>query len=542
MSRPILSCVLTTAVILTAIRAPALGDEAWNATGPNLVKNPSFDNVSDGGIPSDWRASRAYYCSDDSTAHQGDRCVKYENDDPSKYVFCNQVLKVCPGAAYRIRAWIKTKEIAGEESGATICLEWRDAKGKHIAGCYPKGVKGTADWTLVEGISPPLPEEAASMVIQCYVRRNMTGTAWFDDVEVVRVRRQPMDSVILSPIYRGRITKDGPKAARVGVSVALADYEDIRPEGVVLQWQLLENRSRKAVDKGSVEGAAFRTSFDTDEGYVFDVPTGSLAVGDYTLRLRLLDQSGKELDTAEHRLTRVPDDFEPVAKIDEHHRLIVRGKPFFPIGMYCGRLNEKDLKIFSDSRFNCMMPYGTPTREEMDLADRHGIKVLYSIKDWYYGHHGCPKSIKSIEEEEPAVRKRVREMKDHPALLAWYLNDELPLRFMPQLDAHQRLVEEEDPGPSDVGGPLSSEDGSKLPRIPSTLSAAIPIRSDAPARLGRASHRRRLDKNHLRSDLSRSAHVAGAPGVQLGPLPQPMIAKAGTRPISAPPPGPNCGA
>jgi hypothetical protein len=43
------------------------------------------------------------------------------------------------------------------------------------------------------------------------------------------------------------------------------------------------------------------------------------------------------------------------------------------------------------------------------------------------------------------VRARVREFRDHPALLAWYLNDELPQEFMPQLEAHQRWVAEEDP-------------------------------------------------------------------------------------------------
>ena len=50
-----------------------------------------------------------------------------------------------------------------------------------------------------------------------------------------------------------------------------------------------------------------------------------------------------------------------------------------------------------------------------------------------------------MADEEPKIRERVRAYRDHPALLAWYLNDELPQSFMPQLNAHQRFVEEEDP-------------------------------------------------------------------------------------------------
>ena len=82
----------------------------------------------------------------------------------------------------------------------------------------------------------------------------------------------------------------------------------------------------------------------------------------------------------------------------------------------------------------------------MDLAQQYGLKVIYSVKDWYAGStHGARRSIKTEADEEPLVREAVRQFRDHPALLAWYLNDELPQKFMPRLEAHQRWVAEEDP-------------------------------------------------------------------------------------------------
>ena len=90
------------------------------------------------------------------------------------------------------------------------------------------------------------------------------------------------------------------------------------------------------------------------------------------------------------------------------------------------------------------MPYGSPTKEQMDLAQKHGLKVIYSVKDWYAGTEGCPGFIRSEADEEPQVRTRVRQFRDHPALLAWYLNDELSQQFLPRLEAHQRWVAEED--------------------------------------------------------------------------------------------------
>ena len=71
-------------------------------------------------------------------------------------------------------------------------------------------------------------------------------------------------------------------------------------------------------------------------------------------------------------------------------------------------------------------------------SHKDGLKVIYSVKDWYAGSRYCPKSIETVDDEEPNVRARVRRYRDHPALLAWYLNDELSQRFMPQLEAHLR--------------------------------------------------------------------------------------------------------
>jgi len=131
--------------------------------------------------------------------------------------------------------------------------------------------------------------------------------------------------------------------------------------------------------------------------------------------------------------------------VDEHNRLIVDGEPFFPLGMYWSGVDEEQLRIFTEAPFNCLMPYGRPTPEQMDLCQRMGLKVLYSIKDFYHGTTWCPDFIKSEADEEGAMREYVRRFRDHPALLGWYINDERPLSMLSRLEAHQRWVEEEDP-------------------------------------------------------------------------------------------------
>jgi hypothetical protein len=91
------------------------------------------------------------------------------------------------------------------------------------------------------------------------------------------------------------------------------------------------------------------------------------------------------------------------------------------------------------------MPYGRPDKAEMDLAHRYGLKVIYSIKDYYAGTRWSPEFIKTKADERSAVEKTVREYRNHPALLAWYLNDELPARMAERLITHQRWLEKLDP-------------------------------------------------------------------------------------------------
>ena len=427
------------AVILACLIAQ-FAVAAGNADTPtNLVANPSFEQSGKtSAVPVGWNGDGKVYSVDATVSHSGQAALKFVNDDPKRYRLCTQKISLPPGSKCRFSAWIKTKDISGNETGATICLEWQGKDGKWLGGRYPGGVKGTRDWTHVAEIVR-VPEDAASCTIACYVRQGMTGTAWFDDVEVVRLADPPMRTVLLSPAYRGRITAAGPAEAKVRVRLNLADH-DVKREDV-----RLEARLSPAAEKKTIWESTGR--FDAAQPDLLDVavPVNGLPVGQYDFALRLLGPEGRELQAVHHTLTRVPDDFRPKSAIDEHRRLQVDGKPFFPLGMYFSNINEADLKVYSQSKFNCLMPYGAPTKPQMDLAQQYGLKVIYSIKDWYAGSHHCPKSIRSQADEEPQIRERVRQFRDHPALLAWYLNDELPLQYLPRLEAHHAWVAEEDP-------------------------------------------------------------------------------------------------
>lgn len=416
----------------------AAGQQEWGVgTGPNLVKNPGLEAGGDGRIEF-WSAPAGVYGPDETLARTGRRSLKYVNADPNRYVLCRQALDLRPGGMYEVKAWVRTRRIAGADSGAAVCLEWQDAGGKWLGGYYPPGRKGdTAKWTEVGGVSMRVPPGAAGGHVLCYVRRGMTGTAWWDDVSVRRVRQRPMYSFLVSPRYRGWILDGGPKRAEVRLRFV---WDDV-PGGAAAH-RLTARLTAHGKDKPLAQRTVDSLPKDTLR---VRLPLGDLPTGRYRLGLELADKaSGKAIYQLAHRLERRTGPM-PACFIDEHNRLIVDGKPFFPLGMYWSGITAEELRIYAESDFNCLMPYGRPTREQMDAAHKLGLKVIYSIKDFYHGTRWCPDFIRSPAEERRAVGERVRAFRGHPALLAWYINDELPLAMLPRLQAHQQWVEHDDP-------------------------------------------------------------------------------------------------
>ena len=431
--------------------------------GLNQIQNSSFEAATlkaDGNaaiLPDAWRGTTSVYQRDDKVARTGKASLRYQNEDSDRYTLCVQNQNLKPGRKYRYSAWVKTEDIKGTKSddGATLCIEWNDQNGKWLGGSYAKCVTGTSDWKQLSAIVR-IPKEATSPRLMLYARKKVTGTAWFDDVELVHVVDPAFSTIVASPIYRGWIIVDEqknamPQEAVIRARVTLDDY-DVSPEEVELHAVL-----RKIDDAGKPEGPVLqKASAKLGELKVgtqvlpntadLKFSTAKLSPGTYDVETQLIGPDGKSLGVTHETLVRKPDNFKPHSRIDEHRRLLVDGKPFFPLGMYWGSAKEEDLKLYADSKFNCLMPYNSPkTEEQMDLLDKHGLKVIYSVKDWYFGSKWCPGSIKSVADEEPALRQRVQKFHNHPALLAWYLNDELPQEFMPQLEAHQRIVSEEDP-------------------------------------------------------------------------------------------------
>jgi len=398
----------------------------------NLVRNPGFEEMEPSGSTAAWNERKPVYRFADGAGREKSRGLVFENSDPTFYSFPSQAIDLQRGCCYAYEVWVRTEGLSGDDSGATVCMEWYDGN-RYLGGAYAEGVRGTSKgWQRVHGFTRVIPTHATRVSIAPYVRRGMTGKAWFDDLKVTR-HVPPLVRAVSISSYR-HVAADGP----VSIHAVLAlDESGVEPSEVTGLFSV-ETSDGQTVMRSQPSTLDARHAACT-------LDARTLPVGVYTVRFTLNTRDRVPSGSAQTYFLRVETLPARRVFIDGHRRLIVDGQPFFPLGMYWSGIKEKDLDLYAKGPFNCLMPYGSPTTNQMDACQARGLKVIYSIKDYYSGTRWAPAHMKTEADEKAEIQRRVALHGKHPALIAWYINDELPLEMVDRLAARQRMMEELDP-------------------------------------------------------------------------------------------------
>ena len=388
------------------------------------------------------------YSHDPRGGRSGTGALKMVRTDSTVYTLAVQRIKLIPQVRYRFGIWVRTEGVAGEDSGGTICLEFSDEKG-WMGGHYPNGLKGTTDWTWVEG-SVAVPERAVGCTLTLYLRQGMTGTVWFDDAKI-----EPEAGVWTAhQIYPSHESVDAESGRIV---LASLDGGMFLPPPQKVDEADLVCRIRAVRD-----GRTIREAEASVKGGRIVVDLGRTDPGQVELKLVLLDTRRKLLLGECSVPVTVARTGKPPANaciLDERGRAMVSGRPFLPVGLYFSSFELADLDRMAAGPFNCLMPYGSLTlklqgsareglaavREALDACQARSLKVIFSIKDVYAGTTWETVEFSGARGEAEVVKKAVTGLKDHPALLAWYVNDELSLAYLPRLVSRRREVNRLDP-------------------------------------------------------------------------------------------------
>ena len=202
--------ILACAALCGHALAAGLNDRTWDHIGTSIenggfedwgaqyVKVPDAEvKLGSEGAPLSWLARRGAgeasvgIMKDPLIKHSGLASARIEIAEMRDEASLNQHFSVEPNTSYRVRAWVRGKDIVPGKPGAGIII-W--------ANCGPAGAEfwghqkflakqpaqasGTFDWQLFEFPVKTSPEAARLKVV--LQLRYASGTAWFDDVEVVK--------------------------------------------------------------------------------------------------------------------------------------------------------------------------------------------------------------------------------------------------------------------------------------------------------------------------------------------------------------------
>ena len=401
---------------------------AWSGTFADehcLVRNAGFEEGS-GTEATGWYIAPGKYFCEERAGRSGTRALAYVNTDDRKiYTVPSTEIKLEKDAVYHFGAWVKVEGLTSGGDGAIVCVEWYDGQ-KYVGGAYAEGVKGTTgDWVKIEGFTPRIPDNVTRAIVAPVVRKGSLGKAWFDDVFVERFVPRPVKA-LLCDAYR-----DEAAAGTVTFCAAL----DLEPSAVRShrgEFCYVDAQGREQVVTAPLSQSAARVSLSVSD----------LRVGRQSVHFVLSDGSGKVVGESALGFMRLPEPAPRKVWIDAFGRTIVDGKPYFPMGTFWTEFKSKeDVELYAKSPFNCIMPYwghrNPDIRKMLDLCAAKGIRVIPNLKDfWDYGD----------PETAPArTMDFVNQLKDHPALLAWYVVDESPLSKLPQLRQRRDLVARLDP-------------------------------------------------------------------------------------------------
>ena len=183
--RPAWSGSMNTHLGLTAVTLFA----ALSAgAAPDLLPNGSFEEAEANGAVSGWTPDTAgmttvSFARDSEVKRSGGASASItisSNDNPSWPAFCF-ALPVQPGQSYTVGAWIRTRDVVRV---AYVATDFLDAKRERVTFASGGTISGTTDdWKQVSVVAQ-IPKGAVSMVVKLILYGS--GTAWFDDVTLVR--------------------------------------------------------------------------------------------------------------------------------------------------------------------------------------------------------------------------------------------------------------------------------------------------------------------------------------------------------------------
>ena len=354
---------------------------------------------------------------------------------PEDYFFQEITLEnVAPGELYQLRLHVRGENLSQWKIMSFAGLEFKGDKDKWISGSYIGGEVEQEDFRRYT-LDFTVPANAKKTNMVLFMSRGVAGKLFFDDVEVVS-RGSQFTAIPLKP------------------STALT----IRPDEKDFRFQIdpAAPAEAEAIVSVTQNGKTSDIRLGLDRRKQLTGKWPQLSPGPVDVEINVINAAGRlRLGATRFAFQKARRSPLPAGSclIDDRGRAVVNGKPFMPLGVFTDRIDREMLRRLRDNGFNCLISYSSlqrsgeaETRRQLDLMQQYGIKAIFSLKDQ-------PDNVTSwqIREWEGAsgglavAVKAVSSLRNHPALLAWYICDEAVRLHVPAIQKMREVIAAADP-------------------------------------------------------------------------------------------------
>ena len=403
--------------------------------GPIPIENAGFEVVDGKGYPVGW--SRHPNWHGERAGHNGSGGFVFACAEGAARRRGNprQEVRLETGKRYRLSALVRTENVVTERKtsaqGISICLDCFDANGKWVFSSIARPMLNgtTEDWRRLETVSKVIPDNVAHAYVMPIAQGCISGRAVIDNVNVEEYDIPPVEGVF-SHAYRDESAGGAVRfSASINVDLRTNRLEEYSATFTYMGLGDKSNAARPVTVAGEVLSAS-------EAAATLDTSLFACGTNDVSCSLCL---NGRKIGSAAAPFARVASPTPRRVRIDSLGRTILDGRPFFPLGMYFsnGQATASNLAVYADSPFNCVMPYAAkgPSLTDMEKYRKAGLMVIFDLR------HG----ISDGSSAKPWVEDTIRKFRNHPALLAWYTNDEHPVADIPKLAMRQGWMEALDP-------------------------------------------------------------------------------------------------
>lgn len=293
---------------VSTMKSTVIGCEDFEDTNYGVLSKPSI-------------TSKVQYVEEGAYSGKTAMKISKEQSDPFQFIKINyQLPPDSAGDQYTFS--FMGKSIS--ENKIKYCIEAYDVNKKHISGSYGTSPSVNKEWTEYS-TQYQIPEGASYVTLQGYIEENGVGTMMFDDFTLRKVSPDPMETVLLTPAYKGLIYGDGHKND-INVDVVISDYGVYDLSSFRLCAQLIDENEKVIQQK--------TTDWCTEKVYV-SFSSDGLPEGDYYLETIITDkETGEQIQKDSRTIRKRAENYRPDFYVDEYGRTIKDGEPFFFVSFY----------------------------------------------------------------------------------------------------------------------------------------------------------------------------------------------------------------